>query len=230
MQPLPISAQGARELQFPTQVARNDGPPDGAKPHGDRMWKQLSIVVLIVFAAFHWWGHRSIAQAPGVLAPEAPVQAPARGLKPFEHGGATLTPLAHFDLRARVLGAKRYRFDDEATQAPFDLALGWGRMSDSAVLDRIDISQSNRFYFWRTDHYPIPRQEIISSSANMHIIPADEAVMAKLRMVRRGHVVSLRGYLVMAKGNQGVWISSMTRADSGNGACELFWVESIELE
>ncbi len=194
------------------------------------MWKQLSIVVLILFGAFHWWGHRSIAQAPGVLAPEAPVQAPARGLEPFVHGGTTITPLAHFDIKARVLQAKRYRFDDEAILAPYDLALGWGRMSDSSVLDRIDISQSNRFYFWRTKQYPIPREEIIASSANMHIIPADELVMAKLRNVRRGHVLSLRGYLVMSKNDQKIWISSMTRADSGNGACELFFVESIELE
>ncbi len=194
------------------------------------MWKQLSIVVLILFGAFHWWGHRSISQAPGVLAPEAPVQAPARGLKPFDHGGAAITPLAYFDIKARVLQTKRYRFDDEAILAPYDLALGWGRMSDSAVLDRIDISQSNRFYFWRTKQYPIPREEIIASSANMHIIPADEMVMAKLRNVRRGHVLSLRGFLVMSKGDQGIWISSMTRADSGNGACELFFVESIEIE
>ncbi len=194
------------------------------------MWKHLSIVVLVLFGVFHWWGHRSIVQAPGVLAPEAPVQAPARGLRPFVHAGSTITPLAHFEITARVLHAKRYRFDDQSTLAPFDLAMGWGRMSDSAVLDRIDISQSNRFYFWRTKQYPIPREEIIGSSANMHIIPADEAVMAKLRTVRRGHLLSLRGYLVMSKGEQGIWISSMTRSDSGNGACELFWVESIEID
>lgn len=194
------------------------------------MWKRLSIVVLILFWALNWWGQRSIAHGPGVLAPEAPVQVPVKGLGPFEHAGTTITPLAHFDLTARVLHAKRYRFDDEAALAPYDLALGWGRMSDSEVLDRIEISQSNRFYFWRTDRLPIPREEIVSSSANMHIIPADAAVMAKLRGLRRGHLVSLRGHLVMASSGRGVWLSSMTRGDSGNGACELFWVESLVVE
>ena len=195
------------------------------------MWKRLSIVALLLFWSLHWWGHRSIARAPGVLAPEAPVQAPVRGLRPFTHSGSTITPLAHFDLTARVLHSKRYRFDGESHLAPVDLALGWGRMSDSAVLDRIDISQSNRFYFWRTENYPIPRDEIVSSSANMHIIPAADAVRARLRSVRRGHVVALRGYLVMAKSEKGgVWLSSMTRGDSGNGACELFWVEAITIE
>lgn len=195
------------------------------------MWKRLSIVVLVLLWGLIWWGNRSIARDPGVLAPQAPTQVPVRGLRPFEHAGATITPLAHFDLTARVLHAKRYRFDRESKLAPWDLALGWGRMSDSSVLERMKITQSGRFFFWQTDQYPIPRNEIVASSANMHIIPANEAVTMRLRGVRRGHVVSLRGYLVMAKdADGGVWLSSMTRSDSGNGACELFYVEEIEVD
>ena len=57
---------------------------------------------------------------------------------------------------------------------PEDLALGWGRMSDSDVLAKIDITQSGRFYYWHVDDFPIPRREIETSSANMHMIPSDD--------------------------------------------------------
>ena len=40
--------------------------------------------------------------------------------------------------------------DRESDLAPVDLALGWGRMSDEAILKDIQISQSGRFYFWHT--------------------------------------------------------------------------------
>ncbi|MCB1163841.1 MAG: hypothetical protein R3C71_06200 [Candidatus Krumholzibacteriia bacterium] len=195
------------------------------------MWKRSAAVVLVAAWGLFWWTHREIDRAPGVLVPEEPMQVAVKGLHPFNHAGARITPLANFDLRARVLGVKRYHFDPEASLAPYDLALGWGRMSDSAVLADIDISQGGRFYFWCADQLPIPRTEVITSSSNMHIIPGNDAVRHALGQVRRGHVVTLSGYLVMATNAKGgVWLSSMTRSDSGNGACELVWVESLEIE
>jgi hypothetical protein len=64
----------------------------------------------------------------------------------------------------------------------------------------------------------------------MHIIPANDAVRADLGRLRVGHLVHLRGFLVMAeRRDKGVWLSSMTRTDSGNGACELVLAEHIDI-
>jgi hypothetical protein len=71
-----------------------------------------------------------------------------------------LRPLAHFSLTARVLSCDDYRCDAESDLSPTDLALGWGRMSDSTVLRDIDISQSGRCCYWQTRAFPIPRREI----------------------------------------------------------------------
>jgi hypothetical protein len=129
-----------------------------------------------------------------------------------------------------VLGAERYRFDRGAELAPVDLALGWGPMSDTAVLEQIEISQSNRFYFWRVAQFPIPRHDIEANSANMHMIPADTIVEDTLKGVRVGQVVRISGYLVEVAGADGWrWRSSLTRDDTGNGACELVWVESVQV-
>ena len=62
----------------------------------------------------------------------------------------------------------------------------------------------------------------------MHLIPADDTVARDLARVREGQIVDLRGRLVEARRVDGWrWRSSLTREDSGAGACELVFVDSI---
>jgi hypothetical protein len=78
--------------------------------------------------------------------------------------------------------------------------------------------------------FPIPRHDIEANSANMHMIPADTIVEDTLKGVRVGQVVRISGYLVEVAGADGWrWRSSLTRDDTGNGACELVWVESVQV-
>lgn len=165
-----------------------------------------------------------------MLVDAVPRQTEAADRAPVRHGDYELEPLADFELEARVLAREDYSLDAGAALAPTDLALGWGRMSDSAVIDRLDIAQSARFYSYRwSDRPPIPPAEIVRSSANMHLIPADDAVARSLARIRVGDVVSLRGQLVEARRADGWrWRSSLTREDSGAGACELVLVRGIE--
>ncbi|WP_166627906.1 hypothetical protein [Thiopseudomonas denitrificans] len=45
--------------------------------------------------------------------------------------------------------------------------------------------------------------------------------------MRPGQVIALEGYLVDAAAPDGWrWNTSLTRKDTGTGACELFWVEN----
>lgn len=186
-------------------------------------------VIAIAAGAWHHFSTRPIESTPGTLAPGAPVQVERSGLASFEVNGYQVMPVAEFSLEARVLSTKNYHVGREADLSPTDLALGWGAMSDSAVLDRLQISQGNRFYFYRwSDQPPIPPGEIAEHSANMHMIPASNDVKRRLDQVREGQVVALRGYLVRAQAQDGWrWHSSMTRSDTGSGACELVWLEDI---
>ncbi len=189
--------------------------------------------LLAAVAALWLWQHSNapIPRSPGELAAAAPIQEPIQVHVPdFDKGEFRIRPLARFSITARVLSYADYHWDAGAALVPVDLALGWGRMSDSAVLDKIDISQSNRFYFWRTPKYPIPRREIIDSSANMHLIPSSAAIERSIKRTRIGDVVTFDGYLVEADRPDGFrWVSSMTREDSGAGACELVWVEHYDI-
>jgi hypothetical protein len=85
-----------------------------------------------------------------------------------------------------------------AKLAPVDVAFGWGPMSDSAVLDRLSITQGNAFYFWSgsAPDIPIPRRDIETHSANMHLVPADDAIEKRIVDARVGQIVRLSGYLV----------------------------------
>lgn len=102
-------------------------------------------------------------------------------------------------------------------------------MSDPAVLDRLDIHQGGRWYFWRYEGAPpLPVDEITRSSANVHLIPADRAVARALRGANAGQRITLRGYLVELRAADGWhWKSSLRRDDSGDGSCELMYVQAV---
>lgn len=146
-------------------------------------------------------------------------------------GEFSLQPRARFTIEARVLSTERYRLGISADLAPIDLALGWGVMSDQAVVDQLEVSQGARWYILRWGaNPPATEREIMRSSGNMHIIPADDEVRKQAFSLRVGQFVQLSGYLVDAQGpNNFRWGTSLTRDDTGDGACELFLVESLQL-
>lgn len=192
-------------------------------------WKTWFLLLLLAgYGGWKEWSVRRFYQADGVLAAAMPLQTTLDDARPFDVNGYTITPLADFMLTARVLSRADYHFGRDADLVPTDIAFGWGRMSDSAVLEKISISQSNRFYFWQTDDPPIPLEEIALSSANMHLIPSTAAIQRSIGALRPGQVVKLRGKLVRADATDGWhWQSSLSREDTGGGACELVYVESV---
>lgn len=66
---------------------------------------------------------RAIDHPPGVLAPDEPIQQLVERA-PFTHGDYQLTPLADFELEARVLSVEKYSMDGGARLSPIDFALG----------------------------------------------------------------------------------------------------------
>ncbi len=186
--------------------------------------------LLVLLGVLKHRQHSAVDPGPGVLAAEAPAQVDLHHGARLQKGDTTLATRAHFDVTARVLSRKDYSWGEGSDLVPIDLALGWGRMSDSAVLAHIDITQSGRFYHWHVKEFPIPRREIETSSANMHMIPADSGVKRQLEKVRTGQVIRLEGFLVNASRPGGWhWNTSMTRNDTGAGACELIYVESVDI-
>jgi len=193
--------------------------------------KPAACLALVAFGLHGLWPQTARRHPPGVLVGAEPEQHLIPEQPLGEVHGFTLSAVATYAVQARVLHTKRY-WADAADLVPYDVALGWGPMSDQAVLDQLRVAQSNRFFFyeWR-EAPPIPEKEIACHAANNHLIAASAEVAKIIRKLRAGQVVKLRGYLVNAVKPGGIrWATSLSRTDTGNGACELFYVESAQVE
>lgn len=193
--------------------------------------KSLAFIAAVVAIWFVYSRINAPTTYPtGILLAGEPEQHDPPHEAAFDYREFRLKPLAAFVLDARVLHEKTYRYDRGARLVPVDLAVGWGPMSDQGVLDHLKISQASRFYYYEyKGQPPIPKEEIISHSTNLHLIPSTDAIATQCKSLRSGELIHLSGLLVQATGpGIGTWNSSLSRTDSGNGACELVWVEDLE--
>jgi hypothetical protein len=200
------------------------------------MWNHtLAKAVMVACCAWSsltWFSGQPVHPVDGELAPAEPRQVEAESSATMQLGRWSLTPRAGYEITARVLGHEHYRFDELADLIPDDLALGWGPMSDNRVLNSIDISQGNRFYYWQASTAtPIAAEDITTHSANTHVIPGNAAIAKQLAKLRVGQVVTLSGELVDGARSDGRWIkTSLVRSDTGAGACEVLLVRDVMLK
>ena len=186
-------------------------------------------ILCVLFGGYHWYSNREIARPPGVLAADEPQQGAITEPREIETKSYHLKPLASFDITARVVSKERYWLGRESDLSPVDLVLAWGPMSDENVLKHFTFSQGSRSYFWNAKTLPVPRGIVESHTANMHMIPAGDEIASGLTSLRPGHIVRLKGYLIEVRSPEGWhWRSSLTRTDTGRGACEIVYVESLE--
>jgi hypothetical protein len=198
----------------------------------DREKLKLIVAILALFGvAAVWIGDRPIAHPPGVLAQDEPQQQVPADDRAWDYEGYRVTPRADYSLKARVLSASRYRWDRGSALAPVDLAVGWGSMSDSSTLDRFEVEQGSRYFTLYPQDGRVDLAEALRHAANMHVIPANAQVRRALDAAKPGSVVTMRGRLVDVRGADGfTWNTSLRRDDTGDGACELFWADEIELQ
>ncbi len=191
--------------------------------------------VASLWGAWNWWSsERHVQVPPGIVVAAEPEQRNLDGTSTFQTKGHTFVKRAEFAITARVLRKEIYRVDGGANLAPVDLGLGWGPMSDSRIVDQLEFSQMGRFLYWRPRNqatFPLAPAAITAYAAQVHAIPATAAVGRTLRYLRPGQVVTLQGFLVDVRGPSGfTWNTSLSRTDTGDGACELMWIESVHAQ
>lgn len=194
--------------------------------------KKYIFISLLIFLIVYLFFFSSSAKTypPGILVADEPQQTSLPVSLSWEHKGYQITALSSFTIEARVLSKERYFFGRESELSPVDLALGWGVMSDQRMLDKVDISQGNRWYYWHSRELPVGANIISSHSANMHMISSNEEIEKLLKSVDKGDVIELSGYLVSVKADDGWrWRSSLSRKDTGDGSCEVVWVQNFSI-
>ena len=192
----------------------------------DNNLKILKVLVVVILS-FYFFYPSKVTLTNGVKVPNPPEQSNLyfKDIK-LSKNNTPIKPIKEIKLKAKILSKKYY----SSKIIPVDLALGWQNMSDENVLKKFKITQNNRWYFWETSKFPIPRKDVETQSSNWHIIPANDKIKDIIDMAKEGQIISLKGYLVNVTIEDGSkFISSLTRNDINGGACEVMYVNDIEI-
>jgi hypothetical protein len=151
----------------------------------------------------------------------------------------TVTPMFNYELWGMIVSYHHANsFADVSHEAwkdyinIKDICVLWGKNLETAIYTRMKFK--NRDF---TCFYTYPDQEtgqIFSENclSNNHLLPADTVVAATIMSARKGDQVHFKGWLVSygIKGSPYRRVSSTTRYDRGNGACEIVFINEFEIQ
>lgn len=150
----------------------------------------------------------------------------------------TLTPRATYDIAGLVVSQHRgdalFNLHHEADPGNIkDVCVVWGGVVTNGSFRRVRY-ESEEFtcsYRWSgTLTPPFDPAKV----ANNHLIPADAAVARRIDAIRVGDQIRMKGLLVdysVSTGGREVFTrrTSLTRRDTGNGACEILYVTDLSV-
>jgi hypothetical protein len=169
--------------------------------------------------------------SPGVIVYQPPLQkAIDSNLYTFEESDIALVPVAIFDVTGVVLAKKRYLPWGDYSFAPWDMALGWGAMSDPSQIAHVEFWSAGRELHFNVAHdSPVQKPQILPNSANIHVIPASDEVKRQIGQIQKGDIIRMTGFLVNAVDGIDTYETSMHRNDTGKKSSEILYVESVDL-
>lgn len=201
---------------------------------------KLALVAAVLVWAAAWHQTRQLPARDAIL-PELlreplqqPIQAPEFG---FEYRGAdyVVRPVARYEFHGLVVthndtkGLGDLTHDENSVDTK-DLCLIWGANLEGDDYRRITFESTPTWchWSWRGDDIAFDPHAI----ANNHLVTDSEALRAALDRVHVGDQVRFKGYLVnyADRRHPGAWRnSSVTRTDSGGGACEVVFFEELDV-
>lgn len=191
------------------------------------MLKHLVIGILVV-AGFYFWTNKEVTHGPGEIAPDTPQITRLTWEKPFTFKQYQITPKRMFQGEVRVLEKKRYFFDDRADLVPFDVFIGWSKLSDERNLTNFNVSIKNRDASLGFTNPPIPINEIYNQTDLVHFVASNKEVRQALSKLKKGDIVRFKGFLSDISTERGLkWESSISLKDLGHKADKIVWLEEF---
>jgi len=183
--------------------------------------------------------HLSGIEAGKINPTRDPLQTLSRSDRPIvkevKDGMFTLTPVAEYNISGVVVSKKRYKEGWEGEISPIDLAIVWGKLAEPGYERDITFWQSQRWYFFKYgERSRLDHSTIATHSGNHHMIPATLNVRKALLSIQKNDPVVLEGFLVNLKGTYKkkavFWNTSLSRDDTGQNSCELFYVSRVRID
>ncbi len=149
----------------------------------------------------------------------------------------TITPRATYDITGLVVSQHRgdallnlYHQADAGNIE--DVCVVWGDVITNGSYRQVSYSSGEFtcYYAWTGVAPPFNPQRM----ATNHLIPAGDAVARQIRAIRIGDQLRMRGLLVdytVSSDGREVFTrrTSLTRTDTGNGACEILYVTDVHV-
>lgn len=140
---------------------------------------------------------------------------------------------ASFSISGLVVSGKKYYQGIDGALVPMDIGVCWGDLTNEQNKKNLHYEQYLRFLIFRPrGPLTVSQDYVMCHAGNIHIIPADNRIRKVVRSVKKGDLIRMNGYLVSVSGQKGQFsyhrTSSMTRTDTGDGACEVLYVTEIQ--
>lgn len=155
---------------------------------------------------------------------------------PVLHFGKAMVVMsakAKYTIAGQLVSKKRYYRSLIDELSPYDFALTWGDLPKH--LDQIKFKQTSRFcLFQLKKNATIPVAYVQDHMSNNHLIPATKNIRKAMRKAKKGDLILIEGHLVDVQASKkgrtySSWNSSVSRDDTGNGACEIIYVVSLRI-
>ncbi len=225
---------------------RKDKPPLRPKKINYGRWIFLILLITMAITFFTRNNHRSVENPLSVLfdEPQQTKIEQAENIK-FEKDGFSydLEPLYEYEINGLVVNRFDYTwFSLTRTDNvfPIDLCMTWGNnIKNGTYRDRsVDFRQNGRWCFanWGPD-INFDFDEV----SNNHLVIDDKQIEKLAFSINEGDQIRIKGKLVNVEAENvdgesqkyeptlSSWRSSTNRDDSGGGACEVIYVEELEI-
>ncbi len=144
--------------------------------------------------------------------------------------------LYEYDLKGKVVATYHYLPTKTANKlSPVDMGIAWGYILNDENFDSIKWNETgSRYLTWYTKNTKWLNEigSIEGLYSNNHLIPSDKKIRKQIKKIKTGDYVELKGYLVnvywQTSAGDYYWESSTTRTDTGDGACEVFYVTEVK--
>jgi len=143
-----------------------------------------------------------------------------------------IEPVATYEIAFVVLSIRYHYSTLEDKLSPVDLCVVWGELAEPENIEHIYSLQAARWCSYRYDgELSLDAFYVESHVANIHVVPANENVLKAVKSIKKGQKAVLEGFLVKVyREGRLIWSSSLTRTDSGDGACEVFYVTKVRID
>ncbi|MDD4277695.1 MAG: hypothetical protein PHT37_07400 [Candidatus Cloacimonetes bacterium] len=198
------------------------------------------LVVVSVAALLLWFNQaessRAVQDDPINFSRDPIQDSSVREALPVLHFGKRMVVMnakAKYTIDGQLVSKKRYTHSYMNELAPYDFALTWGDMPK--YLNQIKFSQSSRFCLYKMKkNATVDPKYMQNHMSNNHLIPASNNIKKAMRKARKGDLIRIEGHLVHVETSKAgrmisSWNSSVTREDTGDGACEIIYVTRLRI-